>query len=287
MPQRLKEREVESAAMESTGVYWIPAADLLEANGTEVVLVDAREARMVPGRKSDVRDCQWLQKLHSCGLPRGAFRPPEAVAAVRSIPREKDNLTAMRTQAIRRMRKSLDRMNIRVHQAVSDIDGKTGTAIIQAIAEGERDPVKLAALRDRRCKKSEKEIADHLTGTWRDGHLFNLGQAFKTLQFLDERTAGYDAKAARMFASLAPSAGTSGNPSPPPDKKPAAKKRSDVAGKNSILRFLGIDITAIPGIGYDTAAVIASELGSDFSRFPNERGFASYIGLAPPLGKSA
>ena len=132
----MKERHVESAAMESTSVYWIPLADLLESNGIEVVLVDPREVRMVPGRKSDVKDCQWLQKLHSCGLLRGAFRPPEDIAAVRSVLREKDNLTAMRTQAIQQMQKSLDQMNIRVHHAVSDIDGMTGTAIIKAIVEG-------------------------------------------------------------------------------------------------------------------------------------------------------
>jgi hypothetical protein len=198
----LKERNVESVALESTSVYWIPTADLLEANGIEVVLVDAREVRMVPGRKSDVKDCQWLQKLHSCGLLHGAFRPPETVAAVRSILREKDNLTAMRTQAIQQMQKSLDQMNIRVHHGVSDIDGKTGTAIVKAIVEGERNPIVLARLRDGRCKKSEKEIAAHLTGTWRDEHLFNLGQAFKTMQFLDERIAEYNSKASEMFAAV-------------------------------------------------------------------------------------
>ena len=284
----LKERHVESVAMESTSVYWIPATDLLEENGIEVVLVDAREVRMVPGRKSDVQDCQWLQKLHSCGLLRGAFRPPEAVAAVRSILREKENLTAMRTQAIQQMQKSLDQMNIRVHHAVSDIDGKTGTAIIQAIVEGERNPIRLAALRDSRCKKSESEIADHLTGTWREEHLFNLGQAFKTLQFLDERIAEYDVKATEMFASLAGSSDPSDNPPPsPPGKKPTAKERSDVAGKAHVQRFMGFDPTSIPGIGYDTARVIASELGKNFDRFPDENRFASYIGLAPSLGKSA
>jgi transposase len=282
----LKERRVESVALESTSVYWIPTADLLEANGIEVVLVDAREVRMVPGRKSDIKDCQWLQKLHSCGLLRGAFRPPETVAAVRSILREKDNLTRMRTQAIQQMQKSLDQMNIRVHHAVSDIDGKTGTAIIQAIVDGERDPIKLAALRDKRCKKSEREIADHLTGTWRDEHLFNLGQAFKTLQFLDERIAEYDLKAQQMFASLAPPVDPSDN-APPSVKKPTAKELSNASGKASIQRFMGFDMTSIPGIGYDTATIIASELGSNFDRFPSENHFASYIGLAPSLGKSA
>jgi len=285
----LQERKVESVAMESTSVYWIPATDLLEANGIEVVLVDAREVRMVPGRKSDVQDCQWLQKLHSCGLLHGAFRPPEAVAAVRSILREKENLTSMRTQAIQQMEKSLDQMNIRVHHAVSDIDGKTGTAIIKAIVEGERNPVRLAALRDKRCQKSEKEIADHLTGTWRDEHLFNLGQAFKTLQFLDERIAEYDAKATEMFASLASSATPLDKGPPPvlPSKKLTAKERSNDEGKAAVQQFMGFDPTLIPGIGYDTARIIASELGTKFDRFPDEYHFASYIGLAPSLGKSA
>jgi transposase len=282
----LKERNVESVALESTSVYWIPTADLLEANGIEVVLVDAREVRMVPGRKSDVKDCQWLQKLHSCGLLHGAFRPPEAVAAVRSILREKDNLTAMRTQAIQQMQKSLDQMNIRVHHAVSDIDGKTGTAIVKAIVDGERNPFVLAKLRDGRCKKSEKEIADHLTGTWRDEHLFNLGQAFKTMQFLDERIAEYDSKASEMFAILASS---SDNPPPPPstDGKYTRKERNNLEGKMNIHQFMGFDPMTIPGIGYNTAMIIASELGTDFDCFPDERHFASYIGLAPSLGKSA
>ena len=284
----LKERKVESVAMESTSVYWIPTADLLEANGIEVILVDAREVRMVPGRKSDVQDCQWLQKLHSCGLLHGAFRPPEAVAAVRSILREKENMTGMRTQAIQQMQKSLDQMNIRVHHAVSDIDGKTGTAIIKAIVEGERNPVKLASLRDKHCKKSEKEIADHLTGTWRDEHLFNLGQAFKTLQFLDERIAEYDLKVSELFSTLAAAAGTPDNPPPSSTgKKLTEKERENAKDKANISQFMGFDMTTIPGIGYGTAAIIASELGTKFDCFPDERHFASYIGLAPSLGKSA
>ena len=328
----LKERQVESVAMESTSVYWIPAADLLESNGIEVVLVDPREVRMVPGRKSDIKDCQWLQKLHSCGLLRGAFRPPEAIAAVRSILRERDTLQAMRTQAIQQMQKSLDQMNIRVHHAVSDIDGKTGTSIIQAIVSGERNPLKLAALRDPRCKKSVLEIAAHLTGTWREEHLFNLGQAFKTLQFLDERLAEYDVKVQAMLTSLAEAAGSCDNreqspPSPPPplsgkaeydekaetmsaslagaagssdnreqnptpspslpSKKLTAKQKANEAKIDIIQRIMGFGMTGIPGIGYKTATIIISELGTTFDRFPDEKHFASYIGLAPSLGKSA
>jgi len=283
----LKDRKVESVAMESTSVYWIPLADLLEANGIEVVLVDSHDVRMVPGRKSDVEDCQWLQKLHSCGLLRGAFRPPEAVAAVRSILREKENATAMRTQAIQQMQKSLDQMNIRVHHAVSDIDGKTGTEIIKAIVEGERNPAKLAELRDARCKKSVAEIAEHLTGTWREEHLFNLGQAFKTMQFLDERIAEYELKASEMLAKLA---ATSGNPPPQPpptDRKLTKKERNNPEGKAKLCQFMGFDMTCIHGIEYDTAMIIASELGDKIGNFPTEHHFVSYIGLAPSLNKSA
>jgi len=282
----LQQRQVESVAMESTSVYWIPIADLLEAHGIETVLVDAREVRMVPGRKSDVKDCQWLQKLHSCGLLRGAFRPPEAVAAVRTILREKDTLLTMRVQAIQQMQKSLDQMNIRVHHAVSAIDGKTGTLIIKAIVEGERNPHKLAALRDGRCKKSEKEIADHLTGTWREEHLFTLKEAFKTLQFLDERIASYEEKVSQMFEALAGST-DKGPPPTLPDKKLSVKERADYADKANLQHFMGFDLTSIPGIGYGTAAIIASELGAKLDCFPTEKHFASYIGLAPSLGKSA
>jgi len=190
------------------------------------------------------------------------------------------------------MQKSLDQMNIRVHHAVSDIDGKTGIAIIKAIVGGERDPAKLAALRDPRCKKSVKEITAHLTGTWRDEHLFNLGQAFKTLQFLDERIAEYDVKASQMFSSLACVVDTPDNSeqSPPPPssgKKPSAEGRSNIMDIFNIQQILGFNTTLIPGIGYRTATIILSELGPNFDRFPDEKQFASYLGLTPSLGKSA
>jgi transposase len=283
----LKERGVESVALESTSVYWIPVADLLEANGVEVVLVDTREVRMVPGRKSDVKDCQWLQRLHSCGLLRGGFRPPEDVAAVRTVLRERESLTGMRVQCLHQMQKSLDQMNVRVHHAVSDIDGKTGMAIIGAIVGGRRDPAVLAKLRDRRCEKSEAEIAAHLTGVWREEHLFNLGQAYRTLLFIDERLAEYDAKAAAMLRTLAEASGKPQPPSPPAGEERPRKDTRDAEGKRDLQRIMGFDMTRLPGIGYDTAAVVLCEIGPDFARFPTERHFAAYIGLAPSLGKSA
>ena len=283
----LKERRVESVALESTSVYWIPVADLLESAGIEVVLVDTREVRMVPGRKSDVKDCQWLQKLHSCGLLRGGFRPPENIAAVRTLLREKESLVAMRAQCIQQMQKSCDQMNIRIHHAVSDIDGKTGMDIIGAIAGGQRDPAVLAKFRDKRCKQTEAQIAEHLTGVWREEHLFTLGQAYRTLQFIDGRIAEYDGKIASMYRRIAESVGKPPPPPPPADIKPSAKDRRQADEKRDLQRIAGFDLTVVPGIGYDTAAVVLSELGADFTRFPTERHFASYIGLAPSLGKSA
>lgn len=170
----LQAQRVESVAMESTSVYWIPLYELLEAHGIEVVLVNVRHLSRVPGRKSDVQDCEWLQKLHSCGLLQGSFRPDEASCRLRALARERANLGAERTRIVQRMQKALDQMNVQVHHAVSDLTGKTGMAIVRAIVAGTRDPDRLAALRDRRCRKSVAEIAEHLTGTWREEHLFNL-----------------------------------------------------------------------------------------------------------------
>lgn len=281
----LAERGVESVAMESTSVYWIPVAELLESGGVEVVLVDTREVRMVPGRKSDVKDCQWLQRLHSCGLLRGGFRPPEDVAAIRSVLRERENVVTVRTQFVQQMQKSLDQMNVRVHHAVANICGKTGMAIVGAIVAGERDPLALAALRDGRCHKSEKEIAEHLRGTWREEHIFNLRKAYEAVGFLDGQIADYDNKVAAMFAAMAEKCDNEPPPPLPPPKR--AKDKLYVAERQDIRRIAGFDMMSIPGISYNTMSTVVAEMGSDLSRFPTEKHFASYIGLAPSLGKSA
>jgi len=199
----------------------------------------------------------------------------------------------MRTQAIQQIQKSLDQMNIRVHHAVSDITGKTGTAIIKAIIDGERDPIKLAKLRDMRCQKSEKEIADHLTGTWRDEHLFNLGRSFSTLQFLDDMIKEYDNKVAIMLQSLAEDFGTktddnsSDTNHPLPLHKVKKSDKARIIDTISLHKIMGFDLTSIPGIGFNIASIITSEIGTSFDRFPTEHHFASYIGLAPSLCKSA
>src|SRR6516165_8475010 len=200
----LKARQVESVAMESTGVYWIAPHEMLEGQGLQVLLVDTRQLARVPGRdkKTDPSDCEWIQRLHSCGLLRGSFRPEEAVCMLRTLVRDKANLVAESGDWLRRMQKSLDQMNVRVHRAVSDMDGVTGMAILRAIAQGERDAQKLANLRNRRCSKTEEEIAEQLRGHWWEDHLFSLQQALKMYDAVQERIAAYEKEILRKLGDM-------------------------------------------------------------------------------------
>jgi transposase len=198
MAEWLKERKIESVAMESTGVYWIAPHEVLEKN-FEVLLVDTRQLARVPGRnkKTDPSDCEWIQRLHSCGLLNGSFRPQEQVCMLRTLVRDKANLVAESADWVRRMQKSLDQMNVRVHRAVSELNGVTGMAIVRAIAAGERDAQKrdaqkLAQLRDRRCRQSEQEIADQLSGHWREDHLFSLRQSLQMYDAIAEGITAYE-----------------------------------------------------------------------------------------------
>lgn len=179
--------------MESTGVYWISLHEILERHGFEVLLVNTRELAWVPGRnKSDRHDWQWIQRLHSCGLLPGAFRPDEQIFLLRTLTRDKVTLVDERADWLRRMQKSLDQMNVRVHRAVSKIDGVTGMAIVEAIVQGERNPLELAKLRHPRCRNSEEQIAEQLSGHWRQDHLFSLEQAFKMYGVMSETIQEYE-----------------------------------------------------------------------------------------------
>ena len=173
----LRQCQIETVVMESTGVYWIALFEVLEERGFDVKLVDAHQARQVPGRKTDVKDCQWLQELHTYGLLRGAFRPEDEVCVLRSYLRQRSMLVAMASRAVQHMQKALEQMNLKLTEVVSDITGKTGMTIIRAILAGERDPQLLATYRDKRCKHDQATIAKALTGHWRAEHLFALQQA--------------------------------------------------------------------------------------------------------------
>lgn len=285
----LKQQGVETIAMESTGVYWIPLYEILDGRGFEVILANARQIHNVPGRKTDMIDCQWVQLLHACGLLRGSFRPCDEICRLRALIRERNTMVKQRADWIRRMQKYLDQMNVCVHQAVSDITGVTGMAIIRAIVDGQRDPVALAGLRDRRCRKSEAQIAEQLTGNWRPEHLFNLRQALKMYDQLCTVIEDYDSEILTYITTLQPK-DASDTSAPPLASKAKAKNlasRGQEPMRQALYRFSGVDLTTIDGIGVDTATEIISELGIDFSVFPDENNFVSYVRLAPNLSISA
>lgn len=235
----LQQRQVESVALESTGVYWIPVLEILEDAGLEVVLVDSRPLSRVPGRKTDMLDCQWIQRLHSCGLLRGCYRPAAAVTELRTLARQKAVLVTEQSDWLRRMQKVLDELNVRVHHAVSDAQGNTGMAILRAIVAGEREARKLAALRDPRCRHSAEQITEFLTGNWRSDHLFNLAPALRMYDLLAERWAAYEAEIRRRRQGLTPQ-DRNDQPAPPLANKERMKalKRRQQLGKRDERQFV-------------------------------------------------
>ncbi|MCY3639405.1 MAG: IS110 family transposase [Gammaproteobacteria bacterium] len=279
----LQQEGVESVAMESTHVYWIPLHELLEQRGFEVVLVNARQLKNVPGRKTDMLDCQWLQRLHCCGLLRGSFRPHETVTRVRAIHRQMGNLVAERTRFVQWMQQALDQMNVQVHRAVSDLTGQTGMAIVRAIVKGERDPEQLAALRHKRCRHTAEQFAEHLSGNWRDEHLYNLEHALALYDAVQERIQAYEERLEQELRQQAAEEFRDQDPPQHPnaDKEKAIRGRGEQASRTTLYRYAGVDLTRIDGISAGAARMILTEAGPDLSAFPTEKHFVSWLHLAP------
>jgi transposase len=272
---------IKTVAMESTGVYWIPAFQVLERRGFEVRLVNARHVKNVSGRKSDVMDCQWLQRLHSYGLLNGSFRPADQMCVLRSYLRYRDQLVCARSVQCQHMQKALQQMNVQLHQVLSDVTGVSGRRMIEAILAGERDPQKLAALADRRVRASRATIEKAMRGDYRAEHLFVLRCAFELYQTYEQKIHLCDEQVIAEMAKL-----PSHEPAKPlPERKAGRPASSDmVAGKDlraEIYRWTGVDLTAIEGIGVLTAQVVLSEIGTDMSRWPSEKHFTSWLGLCP------
>lgn len=278
----LKKCEVKTIAMESTGVYWIPVFQLLETSGFEVILVNARHVKNVPGRKTDVQDCQWLQQLHSYGLLRGSFRPEDQICELRALSRQRDRLTKNAATHINRMQKALNEMNIQLHHVISDITGLTGLKIIKAIVGGERDANKLAAFRDPRIKSDNKTIVKALEGTYRKEHLMVLKQELKIYEFYVEQISECDKVIEECYKELNKgSDNQDGDNNLISNRKRKSKNSPEFDLQKSLYNVAGVDLTAIPGLSELTAHTIISEVGLDMSKWDTEKHFASWLGFSP------
>lgn len=272
---------VTTIAMESTGVYWIPAFEVLEAHGFEVILVNARYAKNVPGRKTDVSDASWLRQLHSYGLLRGSFRPEAEVATLRAYMRQRERLTEYAAAHIQHMQKALMEMNLQLHHVVSDITGTTGMKIIRAIVAGERDPNVLAGYRDVRCKSSIDTIKAALVGNDRPEHVFALKQSLELYDFYKAQIAACDTKLEEAVSAL--TVRTDGILAPIPKARFKGKQRNapDFDVRAALYGVLGTDLTQIHGLGPSLALKLVSECGTDLRAWKSAKHFTSWLCLAP------
>jgi transposase len=273
---------IETVAMESTGVYWIPIYEILEARGLEVYLVNARHLKHVPGRKSDWQDCQWIQRLHSLGLLNGSFRPEGEMCALRAYRRHRATLIEHRAAHIQHMQKALHEMNVQLTQVLSDITGVTGQAIIRAIVAGERDPLILAQLRNPRCAKPEAELVKALTGNYRAEHVFALKQALALYDAYTEQIRECDREIERQYSALKPVHDDDLPPLDTSDKQNTHSKNGPSYDARTLLyQLLGVDLIAITGLNASTVEDIISEIGTDMDCWPTDKHFCSWLGLAP------
>jgi transposase len=272
---------IETVAMESTGIYWLPIYEILEARGFDVYLVNSRHAKNVPGRKSDVLDSQWIQQLHTYGLLRASFRPEAEICALRSLVRHRENLVRYRSVHIQHMQKALQLMNLLLTQVVSDITGLTGLKIIRSIVAGERDPATLAQHRHALCKRSQAEIAKALEGNYKPEHLFALEQALEAFDFYDQQMQRCDREIEACLGSLPSLPPAPGAEPPKPRRQKRRKNQPHFDLATSLYQAVGVDLTAIDGIDSLTAQTIIAEIGLDMSRWPTVKHFASWLGVAP------
>jgi transposase len=274
---------VDTVALESTGIYWVPVYEILEARGLKVYLVNAQHIKNVPGRKSDVQDCQWIQKLHALGLLTASFRPDSEMRVLRTYLRHRAQLIEHRSPHVLHMQKALQQMNLQLSQVISDITGETGLAIVRAIVAGERDGVRLAQLRDPRCKSSEETIAKALTGDWREEHVFVLAQALALYDFYTAQVAACDAQIQQQFSAMKPrwDLDPISAVETPPTRRRRYKNEPPLETRAELIRIVGVDLPALGGIGTALAQTILSEIGTDMSRWPTAKHFASWLGLAP------
>jgi len=282
MGRWLVEKGVRSVAMQSTGVYWMPVFEVLEQQGLEVYLVNAQHTKNVPGRKSDVQECQWLLKLHAFGLLNNSFQPTDEIRIARTLWRQRSNLVAEASSVIQRMQKVLTEMNVQLSNVLSDVSGMSGMKIIEAILEGERDPWKLATFVEPEVKAKPEDIAKSLEGNWREELLFVLRQHVELYRIYQEKITDCDLQLRKHLESLGSKVDLRTQPI---GNRPKGKKNSKNAPgfnlRTELYRITGIDWTQINGIDVLTAQTVIAEAGADLSAFPSEKQFASWLGLCP------
>lgn len=281
MAEWLKATGVETVVMESTGVYWVAVYEILEDHGLNVVLANAREVKSVPGRKSDVNDAQWLQRLHACGLLRGSFRPGQNIKALRVYLRHRERLSDYRAAHIQHMQKALVLMNIQLHHVVSSLTGVTGMKIVRAICAGERDPKVLATFKDVRCKASDETIEAALIGNYQPEHLFTLAQALSIHDFYQIQIDQCDQQIEDCLILL--NLDREEPLEPLPKAKHRTKQPNDISFnvRQSLYQLVGTDLTQINGVGPYLAIRFISECGTDMSKWPSSKHFTSWLGLSP------
>lgn len=279
MARWLKGLDIKTIAMESTGVYWVPVMQVLEQYGFDVKLVDARQTKNVPGRKSDVKDCQWIQRLHSFGLLSPAFVPEKEIRTLRSYWRHRDELVKSAARQINLMQKALEQMNVQLHKVLSDISGQSGMRIIRSIIEGEHNPHTLAALAHSSVKQSKAKIASALTGDYHKEHLFSLTQAVEIYDIYQDKLTGCD----NMIESHLSDLKSQADPARLKPRSSAKRRKNQVHFdlRSHLFRITGVDLTQINGIDAMTANTVISECGFDVRAFPTEKHFASWLAVSP------
>src|SRR5712691_7530133 len=277
----LKQCGIETVAMQSTGVYWIALYDLLSERGIKVFLVNARDTKNMPGRKTDMQECQWLLKLHAYGLLKKSFRPEEEILILRTLWRQRQQHIGDAARCTQHMQKALTQMNLQLANVISDISGWTGQAIIQAILKGERNPRELAKLRDPRVKASAEEIVQSLEGNWRVELLFVLKQEFEMYQTFERKIQECDQELYRHLQSIEQKADLEELEEVPRNKRPHGNVPQKFDLREELYRITGVDLTGIDGLNVLTAQTVIAECGSDMSRWETEGHFVSWLNLAP------
>ncbi len=279
----LKWCNITTVAMESTGVYWIPLYEILVGQGFEVNLVNARDVKNVPGRKTDILDCQWIQQLHTYGLLSGSFHPDEEIAELRSLIRHRDNLISYRASHIQHMQKALHMMNIQLDNVISDITGTTGMKIIRAIVAGQRNSKLLASYRDCHCKNSEEVIEKSLKGNYRKEHLFQLEQSLRLYDYYTKMVKECDIEIEKIYAQFPVKVDPEEKPLQPPKHKRrlAEKNAPDFDLRTYLYQMCGVDLTMVDGLNVLSIQTIISEIGLDMNKWPTAKRFASWLGLCP------